>query len=247
MEEKGYPVDDRYYVLKQDESLGPFDVEELLEQIEIGAFTYDDVCLRVGDTECSRLRKVLDWDDGAQLESGEASQEAHQRDQGDSPEEADEDDHEEEPAPPNTSPEPGTVLYGGHPSMLSQPLPFLGLLGGIVAAIWLYPLDLKFTLGASAVAIFSLASLSLTRCTNEYFVTGRRIEIVKGLIARSSNEGRISDVRAINVTCSGLIGAMGIGTVDFFTAGDEPEVTFRKVWAAKKVKALVRQLQDSPV
>ena len=131
--------------------------------------------------------------------------------------------------------------------MLSQPLPFLGLLGGIVAAIWLYPIGLKFTFGASAVAIFSLTSLSFTRFTNEYFVTGRRIEIVKGLVARSSNEVRISDVRAINVTCSGLTGAMGVGTVDFFTAGNEPEVTFRKVWAAKKVKSLVRRLQDSPV
>ena len=78
-------------------------------------------------------------------------------------------------------------------------------------------------------------------------MTGRRIEVVKGLIARSSNEVLISDVRAINVTCSGLIGAIGVGTIDFFTVGDEPEVTFRKVWAAKKVKSLVRQLQDSPV
>ena len=245
MEEKGYPADDRYYVLKQDESLGPFDVEELLEQIEIGAFSYDDVCLRVGDTGCSRLRDILDWDDATQLESVEASHEANQWDQRDSPDEEDQDGLEE--APPATSPKPGTVLYCGHPSMLSQPLPFLGLLGGIVAAIWLYPIDLKFTFGASAVAIFSLTSLSFTRFTNEYFVTGRRIEVVKGLIARSSNEVRISDVRAINVTCSGLIGAMGVGTVDFFTAGDEPEVTFRKVWAAKKVKSLVRRLQDSPV
>jgi hypothetical protein len=32
--------------------------------------------------------------------------------------------------------------------------------------------------------------------------------------------------------------------VDFFTTGDDPEVTFRDVWAAKKVKILVRQLQD---
>lgn len=245
MEEKGYPADDRYYVLKQDESLGPFDVEELLEQIEIGAFSYDDVCLRVGDTECSRLREILDWDDATQLESIEASHDAIQRDQRDSPDEEDHDGLEE--APPATSPKPGTVLYCGHPSILSQPLPFLGLLGGIVAAIWLYPIDLKFTFGASAVAIFSLTRLSFTRFTNEYFVTGRRIEVVKGLIARSSNEVLISDVRAINVTCSGLIGAIGVGTIDFFTVGDEPEVTFRKVWAAKKVKSLVRQLQDSPV
>ena len=85
MEEKGYPADDRYYVLKQDESLGPFDVEELLEQIEIGAFSYDDVCLRVGDTACSRLREILDWDDATQLESVEASHEANQWDQRDSP------------------------------------------------------------------------------------------------------------------------------------------------------------------
>ncbi len=240
MEESGYPEDDRYYVLKQDESLGPFDVEELLEQIEIGAFSYDDVCLRVGDTECSRLRTVLDWDEEGVVESAETETVSDPPLESTPPDEAG-----DETEPPSLA--PGTILYRGHPSALSQPLPFIGLTGGIVAAIWLYSIDIKFTLAAAAVSLLSLACLSFMRFTNDYFVTGRRIEIVKGLIARSSNEVRIADVRAINVTCSGLIGAFGIGTVDFFTAGDEPEVTFKKIWAAKKVKGLVRKLQDSPV
>ncbi|NLT72556.1 MAG: PH domain-containing protein, partial [Verrucomicrobiaceae bacterium] len=74
--------------------------------------------------------------------------------------------------------------------------------------------------------------------------TPRRIEKITGLLARSSQEVRIEDIRAINVTCRGLIGILGIGTVDFFTTGDTAEVSFHQIWAAQKVKTLVRRLQD---
>ena len=37
---------------------------------------------------------------------------------------------------------------------------------------------------------------------------------------------------------------MGVGTVEFNTTGDEPEVVFQDVWAANEVKALVRRIQD---
>jgi len=160
-EEKGYPVDDRYYVLKQDESLGPFDVEELLEQIDVGAFSYDDVCLRVGDTECSRLREILDWDDTTELSSIEDSDKREE--QTDTKEDNDLPDNPSDT--PTEAPAPGSVLYLGHPSMLSQPLPTLGLVGGIIVAVWLYPVDIKFTLGAATIALLSLACISFTRYT----------------------------------------------------------------------------------
>jgi uncharacterized membrane protein YdbT with pleckstrin-like domain len=120
----------------------------------------------------------------------------------------------------------------------------IGLVGGLVGAFWTFSIDLRLMAGFAIAFIASLAYLTLMRYTCEYFVTPKRVELEKGLIAKSSNEVRIADIRAINVTCVGLSGIMGIGSVDFFTTGDDPEVTFRDVWAAKKVKILVRQLQD---
>ena len=44
---------------------------------------------------------------------------------------------------------------------------------------------------------------------------------------------------------TGLTGLIGVGTVEFASAGsDEAEVMFRDIWAAGRVKALVRELQD---
>ena len=90
-----------------------------------------------------------------------------------------------------------------------------------------------------------LVYLSFLRFTQDYHIMPRRVEVITGLIARSSNEVRIVDIRSINVTCRGISGLMGIGTVDFFTSGDQPEVTFRQIWAANRVKLLVRKLQDT--
>jgi uncharacterized membrane protein YdbT with pleckstrin-like domain len=124
-------------------------------------------------------------------------------------------------------------------------LSFLGLVGGVIGVIWLYPIDFKLMLACLVMAGLSLSYLSLMKFTCEYFITPKRIEVEKGLIAKSSNEVRISDIRAINVTCTGFIGILGVGSVQFFTTGDEPEVTFQDIWAAKEVKKLVRRLQDS--
>ena len=92
--------------------------------------------------------------------------------------------------------------------------------------------------------MLSLTWLGWKRFQQDYIITPKRIEEVRGLIVRSSTEARIADIRSINVTCRGLQGLLGIGTVDFFTSGDSPEVSFRQVWGAQKVKSFVRRLQD---
>tara|TARA_R110000850_G_scaffold29258_5_gene80879 strand:+ start:783 stop:1478 length:696 start_codon:yes stop_codon:yes gene_type:complete len=228
--EAQFPVEERYYILKQDESLGPFEVDEILQHIEAGLFNYDDVCLREGASECERLRDVLDWDEEpkatAPIEEGVAKA--------------------AEPEPIAPSLKPGAILYQGHPSILSYPIPFLGLIGGVVGAAWLYPLDGRLTLICLIVTALSLIHISLMRFTSDFLITPLRIELITGLIARSSNEVRIADIRAINVSCRGFTGILGIGTVEFFTVGDSPEVSFRHVFSAKKIKDLVRRLQDSP-
>lgn len=245
------PGDEFVFVLKGVRRLGPFSVDDLLDGIESGEFSYEDVCLREGAADCERLRDVLDWDDPGDddLDDEEWGDE-------------DEETHEDVPPPPPPpiasvsrppresaasaqGADPDRPLYEGHPSVLTYPLSLLLLVGGVTGGVWLVGIDPILTLVGFGLALLGLVRLSLVRFTNDYRIGSRRIEIVTGLVARSSREVRIEDIRSINVTCRGLSGLFGIGTVDFVTTGDAPEISFARVWSAREIKALVRRLQDS--
>jgi membrane protein YdbS with pleckstrin-like domain len=243
-----YPVDDEIYVLKGGRRLGPFTVENLLDGLESGDFSEDDVCLRPGATDLERIRDLLDWED--EPEAGEAD-EPDEEDEEDLAEEFDEEetnDEVEDETPrgrPVAAGSSNRILYAGHPSVLNYPASLLALIGGITGGVWLYRLDPNLTLAGLALAVAGLVRLSFVRFTHDYHIRPRRIELTTGFIARSSREVRIEDIRSINVTCRGLLGMFGIGTVDFLTSGDTPEVSFERVWAARKIKTLVRKLQDA--
>lgn len=229
------PFDIWVYVLKADESLGPFTINELLEGLEEGRFELSDVCLREGAIETERIQDVLDWeDDSSELNPESPANEKFA-------EKGEEEDAEEELEPPFHSRE---ILYAGHPSILNYPLSIGSVVGGLVGAVWLFPIDLRFSILSLVLCATGLSYLSFIRFTRDYLISSKRVEVVTGLIAKSSNEIRISDIRAINVTCQGLTGMLGIGTVDFFTTGDDPEVRFERIWRAKNIKKLVRKLQD---
>ena len=243
-----YPVDDEIYVLKGGRRLGPFTVENLLDGLESGDFSEDDVCLRPGATDLERIRDLLDWED--EPEAGEAD-EPDDEDDEDLAEEFDEEetnDEVEDGTPrgrPVAAGSSNRILYAGHPSVLNYPASLLALIGGITGGVWLYRLDPNLTLAGLALAVAGLVRLSFVRFTHDYHIRPRRIEVTTGFIARSSREVRIEDIRSINVTCRGILGMFGIGTVDFLTSGDTPEVSFERVWAARKIKTLVRKLQDA--
>jgi len=235
-----YPIEEAVFVLKQGRKLGPFDIETLFDGLEEGEFTYDDICLREGATECERLKDILDWESASHVDGARVRRQARPFIKRVAEEEEERDDEEEEE--PFIDGE--RLLYSGHPSIANSPLALFFVVGGTTGGIWLYALDLVFTAGGFGLAFLGLAYLSFMRFTQDYRITPRRIEVITGFLARSSNEVRIEDIRAINVTCRGLTGIIGIGTVDFFTSGDAAEVSFRQIWAATKVKALVRRLQD---
>jgi hypothetical protein len=241
------------FVLKAGERLGPFSIENLLDGLESGDFSCDDVCLRPGATECERLSDLLDWEEDPEVEE----------------EDADESDTEDDEPLPDSTPrssetrsrqtgsrqtgspprasnarESDPLLYAGHPSVLTYPFALFALVGGLTGGVWLYPVDPNYTLVGLGLALAGLVRLSLIRFAHDFQIRPRRIEVITGLVARSSREVRIEDIRSINVTCRGLGGIIGIGTVDFLTSGDTPEVSFDRVWAAKKIKDLVRRLQD---
>lgn len=234
-----YPVDEEIFVLKKGRKLGPFEINELLDGLEEGEFSYEDICLRAGATECERLKDVLNWEKSDLSISRRAR--TRSRESGSTSSEGP--PYETESDNPVT--DTRTLLYAGHPSIVSSPLALFCLVAGVTGGIWLFPIDPTFTAAGIGISLLGLVYLSFIRFTRDYQIMPRRVEMVTGLIARSSKEVRIGDIRAINVTCRGLTGMLGIGTVDFFTTGDSPEVSFHQIWAATKVKALVRRLQDA--
>lgn len=239
----GPPVGESVFVLKGGTKLGPFDIEELFDGLEEGEFHYEDICLREGATECERLRDILDWD-----RSSPAGTDPPRGRPGEPPlpdaSRAQREEYGETGEGGPSFPDGDRLLYAGHPSIASSPFALFLVVGGITGGVWLYPLDLVFTAAGFGLALLGMSYLSFIRFTRDYRITPRRIEKITGLLARSSQEVRIEDIRAINVTCRGLIGILGIGTVDFFTTGDTAEVSFHQIWAAQKVKTLVRRLQD---
>jgi len=234
-----YPVEEAVFVLKQGTKLGPFDIETLFDGLEDGEFSYDDICLREGATECERLKDILDWESTRPSRGPRPLRGNHRAAPPIEPVIDDEEDEDE------LFPDGERLLYAGHPSIASSPLALFFVVGGITGGIWLYAVDPVFTLAGVGLSLLGMAYLSFMRFTQDYRITPRRIEVITGFLARSSNEVRIEDIRAINVTCRGFTGIIGIGTVDFFTSGDAAEVSFRKIWAAQKVKTLVRRLQDT--
>lgn len=235
-----YPVEEAVFVLKGGKKLGPFYLETLFDGLEDGEFSYDDICLREGATECERLRDILDWESTRPSRGPRPPGGKHRAAPPVEPLIDDDEEEEEE-----LFHDGERLLYAGHPSIASSPLALFFVVGGITGGVWLYAIDPVFTLAGIGLALLGMAYLSFMRFTQDYRITPRRIEVITGFLARSSNEVRIEDIRAINVTCRGFTGIIGIGTVDFFTSGDAAEVSFRQIWAAQKVKTLVRRLQDT--
>ena len=205
-----YPVDDGIHVLKEGRRLGPFSVEDLLDGLESGGFSEEDICLRPGATECERLRDLLDWeaeDSGAEEDFSDGD--------------GDSEDGDMEPPPPHATKraetsgviKPDRLLYAGHPSVITYPIALLALILGVTGGVWLYRLDPNFTLAGLGIAIAGLVRLSLARFTHDYQIRPLRLEVITGLIARSSREVRIETVfryanifdRALNLIASGKV------------------------------------------
>lgn len=227
------PVQELVFVLKQGEKRGPYSVDEIFDLLESGELAYEDVCLREGSVECERIRDILDWErtEHQVVETENAIEQPASE--------------KEEDSPDPTPPQQRKFLYLGYPSVITFPIPLIFLIGGVVGGIWFGTLGEWVTLSGFLIALLSFAHITFQRSVRQYFISPRRVEISTGFIAKSSREALIADIRAINVVRSGFAGMMGVGTVEFNTTGDEPEVVFKDVWGANKVKALVRQIQDA--
>jgi len=95
-----------------------------------------------------------------------------------------------------------------------------------------------------ACASATVTCIAIARFSKDYLITEDRVEVLWGIIGRSSKEVRIRDIRSIDVTERWITGLLGIGTLDFSSAANAGiEVAFKNVRSAHKIKELVRQLQ----
>lgn len=243
---------ERIYVVKDGERIGPYTTDELLERVDRGEILYEDFCLRQGDSQHVPVREVLDWDDADWRAAGWQENEDEDADE----EDDDEDDDESEswPGPgPRAMPasgrpdinDPASRLYVGHPSLFSFPKSLSLAIAGLGLGLVLWDRNGWFLFGGLVLALLVFAYILFERSMRKYLITPKRVEIVHGFIAKNSNEVRIDDIRAINVKKPGFIGLLGIGSVEFASAGgDDIEVIFTQVSRPDAIKDLVRRLQD---
>jgi hypothetical protein len=138
------------------------------------------------------------------------------------------------------------LLHHLRPSWLSYPKSLLGGLLCAAVAIECYRenVDLVYVMISGSIAAACLANISLERSTTDYFITSKRVESESGMIGRNSKEVRICDIRAIDVRQEGFAGMIGVGTVDFSSAGGSTvEVQFKNIRSPHKIKKIVRELQ----
>lgn len=95
------------------------------------------------------------------------------------------------------------------------------------------------------VATGTLFWILLDRAGRKYTITNKRVSVEFGIISKQSNEVRIQDIRSINLRTKGLLGMLGIGTVEFSSAAtDDADVVFWNTPGAGKIRDTVRNLQS---
>jgi len=140
-----------------------------------------------------------------------------------------------------------TVLFEGHPSWRAT-LGFyivgfvaavaVGVLAGVAAGA-----DIGVPVVVAALLILLLVGL-VRRLGTHYMVTTDRLRIRHGILARRVQQTRLDRVQNVNTDQSLLERLLGIGTVDFDTAGTEDsDFAFHGIADPSSVVAAVDRAQ----
>jgi uncharacterized membrane protein YdbT with pleckstrin-like domain len=147
-------------------------------------------------------------------------------------------------------------LYAGRPSWRALMSFYAGGIGlavvvvlilGLVAGEW----GLSIVIGA-AIAALTLIVGYLRRVSTKYLITNQRLRISRGIVRRNVQETRLERVQNVNYNQSVLDRILGVGTVDFDTAGtDDSEFKFDWVdgpeQVVRAVDHAIQEARDSPV
>jgi uncharacterized membrane protein YdbT with pleckstrin-like domain len=131
-------------------------------------------------------------------------------------------------------------LYAGRPSWRALMSFYLGGIGlavlvvvvlGLVVGEW----GLSVAI-AAALVVLTLLIGYLRRVSTKYLITNQRLRISRGIVRRHVQETRLERVQNVNYQQSVLDRMLGVGTVDFDTAGtDDSEFRFEWVDGPEQV------------
>ncbi|MCR4303825.1 MAG: PH domain-containing protein [Gallionella sp.] len=157
---------------------------------------------------------------------------------------------------PETKPEKETMKYIARPAWLNQwwqigimiLMPFVLLLALFKGNQYFPDPNILRVVYAviAAVFVYLIAVVLYRRYSWRYKIDDVSIESREGIIARKVKSIRIRDLRNINVNQTLWQRLMGVGDVEFSSAGGSGiEVTFLGVDDPLKIKALAQQRQGS--
>jgi uncharacterized membrane protein YdbT with pleckstrin-like domain len=131
-------------------------------------------------------------------------------------------------------------LYAGRPSwraLMSFYLSGIGLAVLVVVILGLLVGEWGLSVAiAAALVVLTLLIGYLRRVSTKYLITTQRLRISRGIVRRHVQETRLERVQNVNYQQSVLDRMLGVGTVDFDTAGtDDSEFRFDWVDGPEKV------------
>jgi uncharacterized membrane protein YdbT with pleckstrin-like domain len=137
-------------------------------------------------------------------------------------------------------------LYEGRPSWRALMSFYLGGIGlavlvvvilGLLAGSWAPAIVI-----AAVIAGLTLVIGYLRRISTKYLITNQRLRISRGVVRRNVQETRLERVQNVNYQQGMLDRLLGVGTVDFDTAGtDDSEFRFDWVDGPEQVVRAVDQ------
>jgi membrane protein YdbS with pleckstrin-like domain len=217
-----------YFLLTESSKEGPFSDVELMDLLDREVVQLDDLC----EPETG----------GEPFEIGSLFEIIHPEAEDEDEEIEEEAEEEATPVAPGKAPE--EILYVAHPSIVLF-IPHL-IFSCLFAALgyFFYAKHSGAALLLVIIAVGILAVAYVLRHRHSYEITTRRVVRYEGLIMPSTVEIRIADIRTINVKRTGLKGMVGIGIVEFSSAGTEDgKVDFENVARCVTIQTMVRKLQ----
>ena len=138
------------------------------------------------------------------------------------------------------------VLFCGHPSWRSMPgFHVKGLLGavllgtvvGLISALVDGPVQVTWVIVAVLAVFAAVLGRGLARrLQTTYTITDQRLTIERGLMTRELYETRLERVQNVSLRQSLLERVLGVGTVDFDTAGGAGfDFSFRGVSEPRRI------------
>jgi uncharacterized membrane protein YdbT with pleckstrin-like domain len=157
--------------------------------------------------------------------------------------------------PPEPTSEKKTMNYSARPAWLNQwwqigimfLMPFVIILALYKGHQYFSPENLRVVyVVIAAVFVYLIAVVLYRRYSWRYKIDDATIESREGIIARKVHSIRIKDLRNINVNQSLWQRVVGVGDVEFSSAGGSGiEVVFKGVDDPMQVKAVAQRLQAS--